>query len=52
MALRAPVFNTYGCREFMSLAGECENRNGMHVNAENVLIGKRCRAWLKALRSW
>jgi len=37
-ALRAPMFNTYGCREFMSLAGECEAHDGLHVNAENVLI--------------
>jgi phenylacetate-CoA ligase len=37
-ALQAPVFNTYGCREFMSLAGECENHEGLHINAENVLL--------------
>jgi len=34
----APVFNTYGCREFMSLAGECSLHQGMHINAENTLI--------------
>jgi phenylacetate-CoA ligase len=32
------MFNTYGCREFMSLAGECETHDGLHVNAENVLV--------------
>ena len=37
-AFEAPVFNTYGCREFMSLAGECEKHDGLHVNAENVLL--------------
>jgi phenylacetate-CoA ligase len=37
-ALGAPMFNTYGCREFMSLAGECENHDGLHINVENVLI--------------
>lgn len=37
-ALEAPVFNTYGCREFMSLAGECRNHDGLHINAENVLV--------------
>jgi len=37
-ALRAPVYNTYGSREFMSLAGECEQRDGLHVNSENVLV--------------
>jgi phenylacetate-CoA ligase len=37
-AFGAPLFNTYGCREFMSLAGECETHDGLHINAENVLI--------------
>ena len=37
-ALGVPMFNTYGCREFMSLAGECENHDGLHINVENVLI--------------
>jgi phenylacetate-CoA ligase len=37
-ALGAPVFNTYGCREFMSLAGECPNHDGLHINVENVLV--------------
>ena len=37
-ALGAPVYNTYGCREFMSLAGECEYHDGLHINVENVLV--------------
>jgi phenylacetate-coenzyme A ligase PaaK-like adenylate-forming protein/glycosyltransferase involved in cell wall biosynthesis len=37
-AIRAPVFNTYGSREFMSLGGECEFHNGIHVNSENIKI--------------
>lgn len=37
-ALGVPVFNTYGSREFMSLGGECELHQGIHVNAENILI--------------
>lgn len=37
-AFGAPVFNTYGSREFMSLAGECERQDGLHINAENVLV--------------
>ena len=37
-AFEAPVFNTYGSREFMSIAGECEQRNGLHINAENILV--------------
>jgi phenylacetate-CoA ligase len=34
----APVFNTYGSREFMSVAGECEQHDGLHVNAENLVV--------------
>lgn len=37
-ALGAPLFNTYGSREFMSIAGECPLHDGLHVNMENVLI--------------
>ena len=37
-ACGAPVYNTYGCREFMSLAGECEEHDGLHINVENVLV--------------
>jgi phenylacetate-CoA ligase len=33
-----PVFNTYGSREFMSIAGECEEHDGLHINSENVLV--------------
>jgi phenylacetate-CoA ligase len=33
-----PVFNTYGCREFMLLASECETRSGLHVNADHLLL--------------
>jgi phenylacetate-CoA ligase len=35
---RAPLFNTYGSREFMSIAGECERHDGLHVNAENLIV--------------
>jgi len=38
LAVGAPVFNTYGSREFMSIAGECPEHRGMHVNCENVLV--------------
>jgi phenylacetate-CoA ligase len=37
-AFGAPVYNTYGSREFMSLAGECEQRDGLHINAENIVV--------------
>jgi phenylacetate-CoA ligase len=35
---QAPVFNTYGSREFMSIAGECEFHHGLHINAENLAV--------------
>jgi len=37
-AFQSPVFNTYGSREFMSIAGECEYHEGLHINAENILV--------------
>ena len=37
-AIGSPVFNTYGSREFMSIAGECEEHSGLHINSENVLV--------------
>jgi phenylacetate-CoA ligase len=32
------VFNRYGCREFAVIASECEYHEGMHINAENLLV--------------
>ncbi|MEM9137423.1 MAG: AMP-binding protein, partial [Cyanobacteria bacterium P01_F01_bin.42] len=29
---RCPVFNTYGSREFMLIAAECERHAGLHIN--------------------
>jgi phenylacetate-CoA ligase len=37
-AYRAPLFNTYGSREFMSMAAECDRHDGLHIHAENILI--------------
>jgi phenylacetate-CoA ligase len=37
-AFGAPAFNTYGCREFMLIASECEHRQGLHVNADHLLV--------------
>jgi phenylacetate-CoA ligase len=37
-SLRAPVFNTYGSREFMSIGGECSAHHGLHVNVENLVV--------------
>jgi phenylacetate-CoA ligase len=32
------VFNTYGCREFMLIAAECEKHEGLHITADNLFI--------------
>jgi phenylacetate-CoA ligase len=32
------VFNTYGSREFMLIASECEEHSGLHVNVENLCV--------------
>jgi phenylacetate-coenzyme A ligase PaaK-like adenylate-forming protein len=39
--LGAPLSNTYGSREFMSVGGECEYRDGLHVHAENLVVETR-----------
>jgi phenylacetate-CoA ligase len=35
---RAPVFETYGCREFMLIGAECERHTGLHVTAEQLAV--------------
>jgi len=37
-AFNCPVFNTYGCREFMLIATQCEQRNGLHISADNLFV--------------
>ncbi len=32
------VYNSYGCREFMLIATECEKHEGLHVTADNLLV--------------
>jgi len=32
------VYETYGCREFMLMAGECEAHDGLHESAENLVV--------------
>jgi len=36
--LGCPVFNTYGSREFMLIASECEHHKGLHINSENLFV--------------
>ncbi len=40
-AFGCPAFNTYGCREFMLIAAECEKRDGLHVNDDHLLVELR-----------
>lgn len=35
---QAPVFETYGSREFMLIGGECERHSGLHLTMENLLV--------------
>jgi phenylacetate-CoA ligase len=37
-AFGCPVHNTYGCREFMLIAAECEEHKGLHVNADHLCV--------------
>jgi phenylacetate-CoA ligase len=37
-AFGCPAYNTYGCREFMLIAAECEHRNGLHINADHLKV--------------
>lgn len=35
---QAPVFETYGCREFMMIGGECSEHRGLHLTLENLHV--------------
>jgi phenylacetate-CoA ligase len=35
---RAPVFETYGTREFMLIGAECDRHRGFHLNMENLVV--------------
>src|SRR5262249_23980294 len=34
----APVFETYGSREFMLIGAECDRHQGLHLTAEHLLV--------------
>lgn len=40
-AFGCPAYNTYGCREFMLIASECEQRHGLHINADHLVVELR-----------
>lgn len=35
---QAPVFETYGSREFMLIGAECDRHAGLHLSMENLLV--------------
>jgi phenylacetate-CoA ligase len=35
---RARVYDRYGCREVSVIAAECDEHNGMHVNADRLIV--------------
>ncbi len=35
---KAPVFERYGSQEFCSIAAECEEHGGMHINADGLYV--------------
>ena len=37
-AFGCPAYDTYGCREVMLIASECEHRHGLHVNADHLVV--------------
>lgn len=37
-AFNAKVYNTYGCREFMLIAAECEHQQGLHINIDHLVV--------------
>ncbi len=37
-ALNTRVFNTYGCREFMLIAAECDKHEGLHLSNDNLFV--------------
>ena len=37
-AFTAPVFETYGSREFMLIGAECERHDGLHLTSEHLLV--------------
>lgn len=37
-AFGCPVFNTYGGREFMLIASECDHHAGLHINVDHLVV--------------
>lgn len=37
-AFKAPVYNTFGCREFMLIAAECKQEKQLHINNDHLVV--------------
>ncbi|MGB0936503.1 MAG: phenylacetate--CoA ligase family protein [Colwellia sp.] len=37
-AFKAPVYNTFGCREFMLIAAECQKEKHLHINSDHLVV--------------
>lgn len=37
-AFNAPVYNTFGCREFMLIAAECKEHKSLHINNDHLVV--------------
>jgi phenylacetate-CoA ligase len=37
-AFGCKAYNTYGCREFMLIASECEAQDGLHTSADHLVV--------------
>jgi len=37
-AFNCPVYNTFGCREFMLIAAECQQHKKLHMNSDHLVV--------------
>jgi len=37
-AFNTKVYDTFGCREFMLIAAECEKKQGLHINVDHLVV--------------
>lgn len=37
-AFNCKVYNTFGCREVMLIASECQNQDGFHINMDHLVV--------------
>lgn len=37
-AFNAPVYDTFGCREFMLMSAECQSNKNLHINNDHLVV--------------